>query len=443
MAVISGTDGPDILRGTADDDVIEGLGGDDQIRGFGGRDELYGGDGNDRLDGTSDSNFYVVDAVLAGGAGDDWLRPISFGSTGNPDDPPITLVDGGSGIDTVRIETSLAMTIDLSDPATPRTFYTYVNVPLQPYFGITLVNVERIEYSSSSVSYGDNITGGAYDDNLSGGRADDILRGGAGDDILRGNDGRDTLLGGSGNDHLSMGIGDILIDGGDGIDSIHFSGFYSAYSPVVFSLADPSVEQTLFGTTVRNVESISGYSYGSRVDDVITGGAHDDVFSGWAGDDVLRGGGGDDQLDGDIPGFGDAGNDEIYGDAGSDTITGAGGNDILYGGSDADRLSGDDGDDTLIGGEGADELWGGSGADVFVFAPGDVGLAYALRDKIEDFEVGIDRIDLSAFTGAVVTLVHGAYDRVKIDFDGDLRTDALIQVKTVGGAALTMDDLVL
>jgi len=460
MAAISGTNGPDNLQGTPDDDVIEGLGGDDRIRGGGGRDELYGGDGNDVLDGTADSMSYLVDNVLSGGDGNDTLQPISYGSVGNPDNPPITLVDGGSGIDMVRILTDLPMTIDLSDPTTPQTSFTYVNTPLQPYFGATLVNIEQLYFYSETAAYsGSNITGGALDDYIAGGRADDILRGGGGDDILSGNDGRDTLLGGSGNDHLSMGLNDYTIDGGDGIDSIHFFGFYLGSETMIFSLADPSVEQTLLGATVRDVESISSYSYGTRGDDVVTGGAFDDVFSGWEGDDIIRGGGGDDELDGDIANFGDAGEDEIHGDAGSDRITGGGGDDLLYGGSDADRLSGDEGDDrleggtgadhlsgnegsdTLIGGEGADVLSGGSGADIFIFAPGDVDLSYALRDKIDDFEVGVDKLDLTAFTDAVITVASDT--RVKIDFDGDLRTDALIQVETIGGAPLTMADLIL
>ncbi|CAH0355663.1 Bifunctional hemolysin/adenylate cyclase [Sphingobium sp. CECT 9361] len=442
MAIILGTAGPDNLLGTADADVIEGLGGNDEITGRDGRDELYGGDGNDIVNGYSGSFFHETDAILSGGDGDDILQ-FTDGNTVIGTEVPITLIDGGSGVDTAVISSSFDSIINLSDPSIPQTFYAYVNTPREPFYGVTLVNIERLVYRGNSSSFGDDITGGALDDEISGGRADDILQGGGGDDILRGDDGRDTLLGGDGNDYLSLGLGDILVDGGDGIDSIHFSGYYPASETMIFSLADPTVEQTLLGATVRNVESISAYSYGTRGDDVVTGGAFADVFSGWSGNDIIRGGGGNDELDGDIAGFGAAGNDEVHGDAGSDRITGGGGDDILYGGSDGDRLNGDGGNDRLVGGQGADQLFGGSGADVFVFAPGDVSLAYGMRDQIYDFEVGIDQLDLSAFTGATVTLVAGAYTRVKIDFDGDLKTDALIQVETVDGAALTMGDLLL
>lgn len=45
----------------------------------------------------------------------------------------------------------------------------------------------------------------------------------------------------------------------------------------------------------------------------------------------------------------------------------------------------------MIGGAGNDRLTGGKGADVLVFATG------AGADRVKDFDVGTDRIDLSAF----------------------------------------------
>ncbi|MBF2058161.1 MAG: M10 family metallopeptidase C-terminal domain-containing protein [Cyanobacterium sp. T60_A2020_053] len=55
-----------------------------------------------------------------------------------------------------------------------------------------------------------------------------------------------------------------------------------------------------------------------------------------------------------------------------------------------DTLNGTTGDDILIGGQGADRLTGGKGADIFRYdSLVDIG------DTITDFEVGIDKIDLS------------------------------------------------
>lgn len=73
------------------------------------------------------------------------------------------------------------------------------------------------------------------------------------------------------------------------------------------------------------------------------------------------------------------------------TLTGTSANDILYG-TDADNtLDGGQGDDTLIDGRGADSLRGGPGADIFVFT------ADGTPDTVLDFEIGVDRLDLSGF----------------------------------------------
>lgn len=79
-------------------------------------------------------------------------------------------------------------------------------------------------------------------------------------------------------------------------------------------------------------------------------------------------------------------NDNLFSGKGDDTLLGNRGNDHLFGAA---------GNDILIGGAGDDQLDGGDGADRFVFTPG------AGRDNIEHFDVGSDKIDLSAyhFTG--------------------------------------------
>ncbi len=74
--------------------------------------------------------------------------------------------------------------------------------------------------------------------------------------------------------------------------------------------------------------------------------------------------------------------DTIIGSAGDDTIFGMGRNDILDGGA---------GNDRLVDGRGRDVLTGGSGADIFEF------IDDGKRDKITDFEMGIDRIDFSDY----------------------------------------------
>lgn len=78
----------------------------------------------------------------------------------------------------------------------------------------------------------------------------------------------------------------------------------------------------------------------------------------------------------------------LSGGAQADRLTGSAGDDLLLGGAGNDRLSGGAGADTLYAGTGQDTLTGGAGADVFVFT------ADSSRDRISDFQMGQDRIDL-------------------------------------------------
>lgn len=70
-------------------------------------------------------------------------------------------------------------------------------------------------------------------------------------------------------------------------------------------------------------------------------------------------------------------------------LTGGALDDRIIGGAGADMLSGGGGADWLHDGGGADLLLGGAGADVFVMA------SDGLADRIGDFEIGVDRLDLS------------------------------------------------
>lgn len=83
-----------------------------------------------------------------------------------------------------------------------------------------------------------------------------------------------------------------------------------------------------------------------------------------------------------------SGADWFRGHAGNDTMFGGNGNDTLTGDAGADQLSGGAGQDRLVGGLGFDVLTGGAGADTFVLD------AIAGRDRIKDFQLGIDQIEI-------------------------------------------------
>ena len=80
------------------------------------------------------------------------------------------------------------------------------------------------------------------------------------------------------------------------------------------------------------------------------------------------------------------------------TLTGTTGSDMILGGEGAEVIQGSDGADIIGDGGGIDTLFGGAGSDTFVLGRDD-GL-----DVIADFQLGIDRIDLSAW-GRVYSLL--------------------------------------
>lgn len=204
------------------------------------------------------------------------------------------------------------------------------------------------------------IEGTELPDDLTGTAADDIINGGAGGDTITGANGNDTIDGGAQSDIISGNQGDDEIYGGLGHDTINGG----------------------------NGEDLI---YGGSNDDWINGGADNDEIFGDHGKDRLNGGAGDDDIYGGKSNdrlFGGLGEDELYGGSGNDRLDGGDDADILDGGGQRDVLFGVNGDDIIIGGKGNDRMTGGAGADTFVFS------GVTNNDRILDFEVGVDKIDL-------------------------------------------------
>ena len=156
---------------------------------------------------------------------------------------------------------------------------------------------------------------------------------------------------------------------------------------------------------------------------------------------------------------------DLTGNEYNNAVTGNEGVNVLRGGGGNDTLRGLGGDDILEGGEGADLLFGGAGNDIFRFrtvSDSSVGAP----DRIVDFEVGLDRIDLSfldassaapgnnafifidskTFSGVAGELriaISGAGWRIEGDLDGDGATDLMIFLTTTDGAPLTSNDFIL
>ena len=134
-------------------------------------------------------------------------------------------------------------------------------------------------------------------------------------------------------------------------------------------------------------------------------GGTESVFGG-SGDDLLYGNFGTDVL------HGESGADTIFGGQGDDFTNGGSENDLLYGNRGNDSMMGNTGNDTLNGGSGNDTMQGNAGNDVFVFNAGS-GI-----DVIEDFEAGVDVIQVSAnLNGNLTTTIADYVDAVRFDLN--------------------------
>ena len=278
---------------------------------------------------------------------------------------------------------------------------------------------------------GTTYTAGGNDRVINRGSIEDVELG-AGDDVFDGRKGvvNGTVYGGDGNDTYIVDASDISIREAvrGGIDEVR--------STVSYSL----------GGNLENLVLLGGRDINGRgngADNSLTGNGGDNVLRGQAGNDEIRAGDGDDRL------VGGRGNDRMFGDNGNDRVIGGSGN---------DRLVGGDGDDRLIGGGGRDIMLGGRGNDVFVFNRVNDSPDGGSADRINDFEIGIDRIDLSGlvapeiayvgssgFTGSgsaeVMVTTSAGNTIVRVDVDGDGTSDMRFNLINVTG--VTEGDFIL
>jgi Ca2+-binding RTX toxin-like protein len=314
--------------------------------------DISGTSGDDLIDGTED------DDVIRGLGGDDRLR-----GHGGDDE-----VHGGDGDDTVTGN-------DGADTLYGNGGFDKINGNDGDDIGYGGDKADRMYgHAGDDILYGDagndTIYGGLDDDLVIGGRGidrlygdegDDVLKGGGENDKLFGGDGSDELHGGSGNDGLNGKAGNDTLRGGNGDDSLNGN----------------------IGNDKLYGEAGEDRLYGHDGNDRLNGGAANDVLFGGDGADILTGGTGWDFVDGGN------GTDTLLGGAGNDTVKGRDGDDTLFGGSGNDTVNGGDDADILVGGLGNDKLIGGRGADTFVLN------ALGGADRIEDFAVGVDVVDLT------------------------------------------------
>lgn len=142
-----------------------------------------------------------------------------------------------------------------------------------------------------------------------------------------------------------------------------------------------------------------------------------DTVTGLASDDLLAGGNGNDKV------FGGAGKDRIEGGKGKDRLFGEAGGDRILGNEDNDRIFGGPGNDKIRGGPGNDRLTGDDGSDLFIVSTGKGANKRQSegRDRISDFEFGVDRLKIKAKgIGPSDITIGGNANRTTLSYEGDI-----------------------
>jgi Ca2+-binding RTX toxin-like protein len=338
---------------------------------------VISGSGNDLLAGGSSAD------TLAGGAGDDTL-------------------DGGGGVDTADYSraTGTGVTVNL---------------------GLAGPQAVSATEGSDTIIAMENLIGSAQNDTLTGNASANLIDGRGGADAMAGGDASDV--------YVVDNIGDAISEGlNQGLDTVetalaNFSLFFIA-----------NVERITF-TGVGNF-----VGRGNGLDNRIQGGLGNDRFlvdQGGA-DRYFGDAGVSDTMDfrlsatgaivnlttgvhggaalGDLfssieyfYGSNTAG-DNLTGDAFNNRFDGYGGADTLIGVGGSDTLNGGDGDDEISGGALLDFLAGNAGADDFNYAAAsDSGPTSGGRDRILDFQAGLDDIDVSAIDADTSTGADDAF----------------------------------
>jgi len=445
LQYVAGSDFADYLTIAAQNDpiTVDGRGGDDWFTILGGTGAtIHGGGDNDRID------VYGGNATIFGDDGYDnilvWGGTVTaFGGSGDDNFVSGTGADvfyGDDGRDWVSyLRSSTGVTVNLSTGATPD--------------GDQLYSIENVDGSK----FADRLTGDWQSNYLAGRDGNDTLEGLDGDDVLDGGAGNDTMRGGSGNDLYFIDSNHDVVSemANEGVDTVVTLISYTLDKNVENAQVLGSAAINLIGNTLDN--SLTG----NEAANVLNGGAGNDFLDGQGGVDTMNGGTGNDIYVVDNAGDKIAegtneGFDEVValtsyalaakvqvevmsissnsavnltGNEYAQTMSGNEYDNILSGLGGNDYINGWDGNDTLKGGAGNDYLIGGWGADNFVFEakPG--------NDVIEDFQSGVDKIDLDAFgisMAQVTASASGSDTILSIDSNSDGHADYTITLLGVG-----------
>jgi Ca2+-binding RTX toxin-like protein len=409
----------------------------DSFTGTAGNDNIVGTTGADTMTGLAGNDTYTVNnagdvVVEALGEGTDLVNStISYTLAPNVENLTLTSVvttstattavypainGTGNGLDNT-IRGSAGNNI-LSGLAGNDTFIAGAGNDL--VFGGTGDDVLNESADTSGIN---DLNGGAGNDRIYGGALADTISGGTGDDLLLGNSGNDTITGGAGIDAIWGGAGDDSIRlNGSGADTVYLNlnaefadGTDTAYQ---FSQGTDKISLVSLDASFNRgggftLPSLDGAALtGTDLQDAINNAVasqqasedgHDRILSFDNGTTLIL-----KDVDADV-----TGNDfvgyvpptppvpdadlTLNGDANANVLVGGSGNDTINGLDGNDTLIGNAGNDVLNGGNGADTITTGTGYDLIVAASGDSALL--TPDRVTDFVVGQDRIDVSGYAG--------------------------------------------
>lgn len=268
-------------------------------------------------------------------------------------------------------------------------------------------DIHRLTPGLSAADGADFLNGGAGDDRIWAGPGADVVDGGSGADIIRGGAGADWLIGGSGQDIFAYGAA----------SESDFSG-YDGIADFTSGEDELDLQQLVAdGHSNIAVARFGGSSF------VYFGQAGAPSFAGV----ILASGAEVQGIDLNLGGILDL---TFYGSATADALRGASGADTILGG---------DGDDVILGANGADSLFGGSGADTFDYNTAAHSTTTAW-DVIQDFQVGVDRIDLRGVADQVLLSNFGGSTFVYFNPNGAGGYDGLI---VAAGVTLTQADVLV
>ena len=493
---INGTSGTDYLYGLHGNDIINGGAGDDYLFGMGGFDTLNGQSGADTISGGTGNDRFFIDT-----SDDIVIEEIGEGYDNVTSSVSFTLPENTEQ-GALKANSPEALSLTGNNLDNWLSGNAYDNQIFDDVGRDRLIGFDGDDSLFGGADV-DILQGGEDNDALFGGSGRDILEGDAGSDVLQGDEGRDELRGGSGSDRFLASFGgdiDDVRDFDETEDLIDVSAIGIAFHEIglgvsslgtvvtyefnpsgngVFILhgvdrASLSYDNfiTAYGDTQPVINGTEGNDrlYGSIANDELDGGSGNDSIYGGSGADTMRGGEGDDRFfvedagDVIIELAGQGSDDKVTarvtyilpdhverigtdvdnaidltGNSLANWVTGNDAENVLRGEGGADRIYGYQGSDIIVGGQGNDILYGGGsdGAeDVFVFELGDG------SDVIYDFEIGVDRIDLSA-TGLLfedIQLISSGAN-VQVRYYGDGHTD-IATVANVQQSDLTVDSFV-